>query len=210
MKRSIGGCVGLKLMPGVLAVVCIAAPSLALADEGGTSGVFYRCDHASSEIRLDYVAASGDASEVPLNRDRTGAEWIAPQALVDYGAGEDGNARRVGQKSIVRHCGELELRISGGYYNTRVMGELGAADDYAIVEIIDAQKRSSGRLAMGPCNAEIARESIFVACPENWATSIVVLRDGADAFNMMLTQGHEETRPLLPATAYDSMESFTE
>jgi hypothetical protein len=153
----------------------------------------YSCDADHSAIKLAYGESQGT-----IDPNLGPAEWIDPSALVTYEEDEDGEAWRTGARTITRRCGQLELRITGGYLNHRTNGELGAADDVAIVEVRDREGASSGQIAIGPCDTSLGRYGALAECPENWATYVFASRHAADGGRAQLwisfTHQYEELR----------------
>ena len=165
-------------------------------------GLYYACQADASRIELEH-AESADARDPS----RGPAEWIDPSALVEYSA-EDarGEVWRTGSTSITRQCGDLRLTVSGGYFNHRIQGEMGAAADFAIVEVTDGDGRSSGRLAIGTCNPSFPRYSSMVECPRDWVTGLNasrMLRAGEAGMLLDLVHHYQEFREPVPAGESD-------
>ncbi|WP_226467815.1 hypothetical protein [Luteimonas panaciterrae] len=103
-------------------------------------------------------------------------EIIDAAGLVTYGEKDDkGDVRRTGSRELLRRCGPYTIRFRGGFYNANPQGELGAAEDYPLIEILEGERSIAGPIAMGSCNAMIGRESAMAECPRNWASRIQVL-----------------------------------
>lgn len=102
-------------------------------------------------------------------------ERIEVAKLVTYSP-EDakGDVYRIGSSSTTRSCGRLVVRVSGGFFNSKTQGEMGAADDYPIVEIFDGDKQLTAPLAVGECSASNGLYSLRVECPQDWASEIGV------------------------------------
>lgn len=183
-----------------LAVLCLLIPPALHAQQN--AGVRYTCWENSPRIEIEY-----SESQEALDQKTGTTEWIDPSALVEYSA-EDahGNVWRTGSTSLIRQCGEFRLRVEGGYFNHKIQGEMGAADDFAIVEITDAQGGSSGRLAIGTCHQSFTRYSSVVECPRDWATKLKVFRSSASGNpDMLISLDHqyEEFRKPIPVDESD-------
>lgn len=178
----------------LLAIACLLAPSAVEAGQDG--GVRYKCIEKLSRIELAHSESREAADPRPVPGT---VEWIDPSAQVDYEEDGRGDLWRTGSRTIERHCGELLLRIDGGYFNHKTQGEMGASEDYAIVEIIDREGRSSGRLAMGTCSLSLPRYNYLVECPKDWAMLVIAFpsthpRTREPDLHLSVTHQYEEFR----------------
>lgn len=183
-------------MPRLLLLVILWTVSLSLRAQD-TPTLYLYCDPAQPRIEMAMVpvpdAIPGPSASQP--------ERIDVAALVVYGP-EDGkgNVHRTGSTSTTRRCGRLRIRVSGAFFNANTQGELGAADDYPVVELFDGEERLAVPLALGVCDVSNGRYSGTVDCPGNWASHISVFfnRDSAVVY---LRHEYEEYRePVSPAT----------
>jgi hypothetical protein len=102
-------------------------------------------------------------------------ERIDVAKLVIYSEEDErGDVYREGSRSIERNCGRLAARISGAFFNARPQGEMGAADDYPIVELFDGATPLTVPLAIGSCESSNGLYGVSVACPANWASEVSV------------------------------------
>lgn len=142
------------------------------------------CDAASSRVALAMTPLS-DAGKL---------EHVEISKLVTHSPEDKrGNVLRKGSSSITRPCGQLSVNISGGYFNANPQGELGAADDYPLVEVFAGDRKLAGPLAIGECTPSIARYSVFAACPVDWASQVRVNLSG-DRTVVLLRHEYEEVR----------------
>ncbi len=122
------------------------------------------------------------------------AEAIDIAKLVTYGKQDErGIVHRTGAKTISRTCGTLRLVVSGGYFNENTQGELGAAEDYPIIEVYDGKRSLTGPVGVGACEASIPRSSQMVECPAHWATTVTVFKSGGK-FLVHMDHAYEEYR----------------
>ena len=129
----------------------------------------YACDAAASSLNLRVDRPGSAAWRNAVN------EAIDISSLVLFDSGnEHRNARRTGTKMKSRSCGNLLVKISAGYYNTNPEGELGAADEYPLIEVESGGRRLLGPLALGVCEAGSARQDTFAKCPDEWATEVSI------------------------------------
>lgn len=150
--------------------------------------------HMACHAQLSRIGLSVEHATVNMPSEGTRRETIAVNELVEYGAPDErGRVYRTGQHTITRTCGRLTVRISGGYYNARVGGEMGAANDYAIIEVLEGTRHIAGPIAMGSCFAGSARSSYMVPCPGDWAVTVTVFRSGDD-FVASLDHAYSEFR----------------
>ena len=147
-----------------------------------------QCDAASDTLRL----SSADAP--PQTRaDTPPTQEIDVSALVLYRNDEADNPRRTGTRSMLRRCGRYTLRISGGFYNANVLGELGAADDFPVVEVAWNGRTRVGPLRIGTCEEGSPRHG---DCARDWAESLEIMR--GSAWVPRRSEGHLDTGPDTP------------
>ena len=154
----------------------------------------YYCEEGPSRI---VISESGAAS----GQSKGKVEWIDPGDLIQYTKEDErGDVRRTGSTFIARRCGRLTIKVSGGYFNANPQGEMGAADDYAIVEILDDSGLTTGLLAIGNCIPSISRYSFMVECPKDWVIQLEVSQGGQ---GMVIRTPHdlEELRQPVKAPA---------
>ncbi len=155
----------------LVALCLVTVPAFAQqppSSNGGASGnVRFLCSRHHFELSLEPVKSE------PSWPDTISSETLDAAGLVTYDKeDEQGNVRRTGSREIVRRCGQYTIRFRGGFYNTNPQGELGAADDYPLIEILEQDRRIAGPIAMGSCDASNGLESRMAECPRNWATSL--------------------------------------
>lgn len=128
-------------------------------------------------------------------------EWIDPSSLVEYGNIESGDeVRRTGSTRVTKECGELSLTVSGGFYNANPQGELGAMEDYAIVEILDSMGSTTGPMAMGSCDTNSPRQNYMVDCPQDWIFNAIAVSTD-NGMKVHVNHQYENYRQLMKATA---------
>lgn len=159
-----------------------AAPLLHLYCEGAR-------DHLYVSEAPDGVEDNGGSAGVALPPVDVGG-------LVNYSR-EDaaGNVVRTGSRVEERPCGRLRVEIRGGYFNANPQGEMGAADDFAVIDVYEDRRHVFGPVAIGECSSEgrQARQ----ACPEAWATAIRVMpaRGGSGGgWSVSLRHAYDEQR----------------
>lgn len=113
---------------------------------------------------------------------------IDVSSLVVYRYKEGEAVKRVGTNVTEFTCDGLVVAVRGGFYNEDPQGELGAADDYAVVSVHAAGKRIVGPVAIGVCTEGNPRYEVNVPCPAGWATRMDV-RPSGDGYRVHLEQG---------------------
>lgn len=175
-------------------------------DAAGSVRLFCGADGTHLELAVPgaELAQVDDPTSGPM-RTPARAEWIDITGLASYGRQDQhGNVLRTGSRSVLRECGRFSVRISGGYYNANPMGELGAADDYPLVEILEGTRPLAVPIAMGACDPSSARASYLAQCPDDWAARIEVYappRLPADQLRLELHHRYDEPRKILDPTA---------
>jgi hypothetical protein len=163
----------MRALVGMVALLFGAMPAHAQqkaeAAQSQIDRVRYQCGPHTLELSFN------KADSEPAKAWET-VEIIDAAGLVTYGEKDDrGDVRRTGSRELLRRCGPYTIRFRGGFYNANPQGELGAAEDYPLIEILDGKQSVAGQIAMGSCNTMIGRESAMAECPRNWATRIQVL-----------------------------------
>ena len=139
-----------------------------------SAGLHCSCQQQHSRIELSVMESRPEST---AGTGRT--EWIDPSSLVQYGTIEGSDeVRRTGSTSITRKCGELSLTVRGGLYNANLQGELGAMEDYAIVEVLDSMGNTTGPMAMGSCDTSSPRQNYMVDCPQDWIVNATAVSTG--------------------------------
>ena len=158
----------------------------------------YYCEQDRSRIE---ISESGQEVESKSGQSNTTVEWIDVGALIETAEeNEDGDVWRTGSSSITRRCGKLTLEVSGGYFNANPQGEMGAAEDYALVEISDDSGNSTGRMAIGTCIPSVSRYSARVDCPKDWVVRLEA-SVGAQGMSIRTQHSYEDYRQPIKTTA---------
>ncbi|KRG47872.1 hypothetical protein ARC20_02835 [Stenotrophomonas panacihumi] len=151
------------------------------------------CEGAGDHL---YVSEAPDGAEE--NGGRAGVALLPVDVgrLVTYSR-EDaaGNAVRKGSRVEERQCGRLRVEIRGGYFNANPQGELGAADDFAVVDVYEDRRHVFGPVAIGACSTEGRQAE--QACPEAWAIAISVMparRRARGGWSVSLMHAYDERR----------------
>jgi hypothetical protein len=114
-------------------------------------------------------------------------------SLVVYGKADSrGEVLRVGTKALTSECGALTVVIRGAYYNANPQGELGAAEDHAIVTIREQDRVLLGPIALGTCSKGSARYDTHAKCPEEWATHVEMHAGQNGAYSVQLQHDYHE------------------
>lgn len=165
----------MKMMARLALVVLSLLPCLALAQHEPPM-LYTACHERSSRFEFSIDTADSNMQSIGTRR-----ETIAINDLVKYSEPDErGRVHRAGSNTIVRTCGRLTARVSGGFYNARVGGELGAADDYAIIDLFEGDRHIAGPIALGTCSTNIARYSYMVPCPDDWAIRVLAFESSGD------------------------------
>lgn len=151
--------------------ITLFASTEARAQSGSLSDSILRlrCDQTHDALTLHSAYAAEDAW------DRTPSEDIDVSRLVLRGT-DDANPVRTGTRVLMRRCGRYSLKITAGYLNGNVMGELGAMEEFPVVELAWDGKTRIGPLKMGVCEEDSLR---FGDCAREWVASIDLRRGQA-------------------------------
>lgn len=179
----------LSLVPRLLLLLLLLLiPLCAIAQEGPT--LHLHCDPSQPRIAL----AMTRLPDWTPSRPGVHVEPIEVAKLVTYGPEDErGDTYRLGSTSTTRTCGSLVVRVTGAFFNSKTQGEMGAADDYPIVELFDGDKPLATPLAVGECDASNGLYSLSAECPRNWASQIIVFFSGGSAV-VHLRHEYEEFR----------------
>lgn len=177
------------LVPKLLLVLILSSIPLYLRAQEAPILHLY-CDPAQSRIALAMVPLP----EPMPSRSQVQLERIEVTKLVVYSQEDKkGDVYRLGSTSTTRTCGRLIVKISGGFFSSKTQGEMGAADDYPLVELFDGGKRLTTPLAVGECEASNGLYSLSAECPKNWASQVSVFFSGNSAV-VHLRHEYEEFR----------------
>ena len=153
-----------------LCLLCMSSSALAQAEESDQA-VYLTCD---AKLNRLYVGIPGHEDSASRGQ---ASERISLEGLVTYSdEDERGDVHRTGAKTTERSCGDFTVRITGGFFNANTQGEMGAADDFALVEVVAKGKKIFGPVAMGECSSSVGRYSGVAACPDDWAVSMTVFQ----------------------------------
>jgi hypothetical protein len=120
--------------------ICLFAASAALAhaDEPEISPSpeelakrLYMCTPADSHFRIAYLADEAGSDRLFVQRriiSLPEIEWVGNPAT-------DVDVRRKGSGSLKLSCGEVSILLTTGFFNANPQGELGAADDFAVIDV---------------------------------------------------------------------------
>ena len=175
--------------------ICLITQTVCAQDEDGAR-LRISCANESSRLHLDAGSSTGPSS---AHAQKTKTTTIDVASLVTT-TNEDvhGDVMRTGSRTLTRHCGKLTLRIRDGYYNNNPLGEMGAADDYPIVELFEGTRRIAGPLAIGSCDTAVNRSSFLIACPDSWVTEVDVFYVGAKVRIRLKHDNQENGKPQNP------------
>ena len=169
-----------------LLAFCLLSPLVAYAQQHN-GGLHYVCKEDQSRIGIS------DSGAPPVQSNGK-TEWIDFESLIEYAKeNERGDVWRTGSASTTRQCGRLTLKVKGGYFNGNPQGEMGAAEDYPIIEISDDSGSTTGPMAIGSCMPSIARYSAMVECPKDWVTHLEASA-GAQGMSIRAQHGYEKYR----------------
>ena len=185
------GCLG--LLAYVLARVSLATPADAPIAEGEADGadIAFHCAPERSSVIL------ADQPQHP--RRGYEARVVDLGSLVVYGKADSrGEVLRVGTKALTSECGALTVVIRGAYYNANPQGELGAAEDYAVVTIRQQDRVLLGPIALGTCSKGTPRYDIHAKCPEEWATHVEMHAGQNGAYSVQLQHDYYEWMTVTP------------
>lgn len=120
-------------------------------------------------------------------------------ALITYGKDDlRGEVRRTGAKSVSSECGALTVVIQGAYFNANPQGELGAAEDYAVVTIRQGARVLIGPIALGSCSKGNPRYDVHAKCPGQWATRVEMHAGRDGAYSVALERAYDEWLTVAP------------
>lgn len=157
-----------------LGIALLAPLALAPRRQDERNGdLVLRCDAARSWLHL------GDTTGALLPRDSLYASrTIAWGALIKAGPGTNphGDPLRTGTRTITRKCGALTVRVSAGFLNPNVQGELGAVE-FPVVSVLAGSRLVLPRTALASCEQGPGRYEAFAPCPAGWATAVTVQYD---------------------------------
>lgn len=171
--------------------ILLAVSTIASADTPADAGtVRYACD-PQSELHVWLVDATSPAPSA--------AEALDPAALVTYSK-EDarGEVQRTGSREILRQSGPYSVKFKGGYYNANPQGELGAAEEYPLFEILLDGETIAGPFALGSLEPDNPRMSAMASCPDDWIVSpwLPLGRGGGPGRMLYLTHQTDESRAI--------------
>lgn len=189
--RWSASCVG--LLACVFAQFTPAAPAEepVAQEESDGSDIAFHCESERSSVIL---------SDQP-QRPRRGyeARVVDLGALIVYGkADARGEVWRVGAKSLTSACGALTVVIQGAYYNANPQGELGAAEDYAVVTILQQDRVLVGPIALGTCSKGNPRYDTHAQCPGQWATRLEMYARQDGTYSVALQHAYDEWLTVRP------------
>lgn len=183
----------LGLLACVFAQVIHAAPvdaPIAQAEADGSDIAFHCAPERSSVILADQPQHPRRGYE---------ARVVDLGALVVYGKADSrGEVLRIGTKAVTSECGALTVVIRGAYYNANPQGELGAAEDYAVVTILGQDRVLLGPIALGTCSKGSPRYDTHAKCPEAWATHVEMHEVQDGAYSVQLQHGYQEWMTVRP------------
>jgi hypothetical protein len=168
-------CVLFALCAGLTACASSQPIQTSKADEPATM------DHEAIHSDITFLCSPDRSSLIlssgPVDRSTEGYEQISVDlgSLITYEEEDSGRfVWRTGTKTTSLNCGELTVSIQGAFYNANPNGELGAADDYAVVTIYRSKALLVGPIALGSCSSGNPRYNTYAECPEKWATEVSV------------------------------------
>ncbi len=182
----------LGLLACVLGQVAQATPEEPpVAQQQEASDITYLCAPARSSLILS------DQLKAPLRGYETRSVDLA--ALIVHGEEDSrGEVRRIGAKSLSSECGTLTVIIQGAYYNSNPQGELGAAEDYAVVTIHQGARVLLGPIALGTCSKGNPRYDIHAKCPDQWATRVEMHSGQDGTYSVTLQHAYDEWLQVAP------------
>lgn len=134
------------------------------------SGVLvYICDSSMSHVMLE-------TNYIKSDHDKNIVESIDIDPLIVLSK-EDarGMQYRTGTKVIERNCGNLKVKISGGYLNSNPNGMLGAIT-FPLIEIFHKNEKLLKKVPFGVCSYGQANWGGYYdrlgKCPQDWFSSI--------------------------------------
>lgn len=155
----------------VLGIALLAAAPWRQEDRYGVLQM--RCDARRSWLQL------GDTTQASLPTATTQtARAIAWASLMTSGprTNQHGDPLRTGTRTITRRCGALTVRVSAGFLNPNVQGELGAVE-FPVVSVLAGSRLVLPRTALASCEQGPGRYEAFAPCPAGWATTVTIQYD---------------------------------
>ncbi|NIJ64156.1 hypothetical protein FHR20_001087 [Sphingomonas leidyi] len=131
------------------------------------------CDPGT--FRLSIRAADGDS----LDRSYPRRATVAAEALIQPLPNHGGDMQYRGALTRYFQCGPYSIRLTGGFYNANVEGQLGAYPAFPIVQVfadnrmIAPNDRRQG-IAIGACERD---NRLAPECPGDWAVRIDIAYD---------------------------------
>lgn len=135
------------------------------------------------------VLVDGDPSRRAVRGDTQ--DIIDVRSLVIYEHVGKEAVRRRGARAVESKCGALTIAVSGGFYNENPEGELGAADDYAVVSVRAGEKQVMAPVAIGSCVEGNPRYERHAPCPGGWAKRLEIHMLG-DSYRIQLQRDQGE------------------
>lgn len=182
-------------MPRLLLLLVLSfIPLCAIAQEGPILHLY--CDPTQPRM----VLAMAPLPDRMPSRPGVHVEPIEVVKLVTYSAEDErGDIYRLGSTSTTRTCGSLVVKITGAFFNSKTQGEMGAADDYPIVQLFDGDEPLTKPLAVGECEVSNGIYSMSAECPGNWASEVTAFFSNGSAV-VHLRHEYDEFRSELSAS----------
>lgn len=162
--------------PIIMLRLTLGIALLALApwrQEGRPGDLVMRCDAGRSWLQL------GDTTRASLPPGSTLTARTLPWAsLVKAGpqTNQHGDPLRTGTRTLTQRCGALTVRVSAGFLNPNVQGELGAVE-FPIVSVLAGARVVLPRTGLDTCEQGPGRYEAFASCPAGWARAVTVQYD---------------------------------
>lgn len=137
---------------------------MAAAASAGANPIWLHCNAQRDAVAVDTLHDSH-------SRQGWTSTEIDVGPLVRHKTDSKGDVWRTGTRSRRHRCGVHTVHVSAGFYNANPQGELGAAEDFAVIEIRNGARTVLGPLRIGTCTAGSPREE---RCPADWAESFEV------------------------------------
>lgn len=136
------------------------------------------CTPEKSQFR---IAIAGDRSQQPFAHQQSirlpETGWIPNPAF-------PGDGRRTAGKPVAYACGQFSFRINTGFFNANPQGELGAADDFAVIVVSAGGHSREFQMSSYEC-PELGGRSQYML-PNN--VDRIVGRPSANGFELKLTR----------------------
>ncbi len=173
--------VALLVTCGALAASALQPHALA-AQDVADGPLELRCDANGTTVTLGDTALVGfpRGSKVTTRR----VPWVS-LITVGRASNQFGDPLRTGSRTLTHRCGRLSLRFQGGFFNSNVMGELGALE-FPAVTLVARGKVILPRTGFYQCTAGPGREEAYGACPERWARAIAFTWNAAQRSGLLI------------------------